>query len=75
MKEFKVPVHWSMMGYVTVKSDTLQHAAEIAESDMGIGLPDNGEYLEGSWEVNWDNINEGNYNIEEKTGDRYGLNK
>ena len=54
MKEFKIPVHWSMMGYVTVKSDTLQHAAEIAESDMGIGLPDNGEYLEGSWEVDWD---------------------
>lgn len=52
-----------MVGEVTVKSDTLQHAAEIAESDMGIGLPDNGEYLEGSWEVNWDNINEGNYNI------------
>lgn len=63
MKDYKVPVHWSMMGYVTVKSDTLQHAAEIAESDMGIGLPDNGEYLEGSWEVDWDNVNEGNYNI------------
>ena len=53
MKEFKVQVYWSMVGEVTVKSDTLQHAAEIAESDMGIGLPDNGEYLEGSWEVNW----------------------
>ena len=58
MKEFKVPVHWSMMGYVTVKSDTLQHAAEIAESDMGIGLPDNGEYLEGSWVVDWDIVND-----------------
>ena len=21
---------------------------------MGIGLPDNGEYIEGSWEVDWD---------------------
>ena len=53
MKEWKVKVYWTMGGEVTVKADTLQHAAEIAESDMGIGLPDNGEYLEGSWEVDW----------------------
>lgn len=43
-----------MYGHVTVEADTAQHAAEIAESDMGIGLPDNGEYVEGSWEVDWD---------------------
>jgi hypothetical protein len=54
MKDFKVPVHWHMYGYITVKSDTLQHAAEIAASDMGLALPDNGEYVDGSWEVNWD---------------------
>ena len=43
-----------MYGYVTVKADTPIDAAKIAESDMDIGLPDNGEYVEGSWEVDWD---------------------
>jgi hypothetical protein len=58
-KSFKVPVSWQMYGYVTVEADTLQHAAEIAESDMGIGLPDNGEYVEGSWEVDWAIVEDG----------------
>jgi hypothetical protein len=53
-KKFKIPVSWQMYGHVTVEADTPQHAAEIAESDMGIGLPDNGEYVEGSWEVDWE---------------------
>ena len=53
-KEYKVPVSWQMYGHITVKADTQVHAAEIAESDMGIGLPDNGSYVEGSWEVDWD---------------------
>ena len=45
-----------MYGHVTVEADTAQHAAEIAESDMGIGLPDNGEYVEASWEVDWETV-------------------
>ncbi len=53
MKRYKVPVCWQMYGHVTVEADTLEHAAKIAESDMGIGLPDNGEYVEASWEVDW----------------------
>ena len=53
-KTYRVPVSWQMYGWVTVQSDTRQHAAEIAESDMGIGLPDNGTYVEGSWEVDWE---------------------
>ena len=51
--KYKVPVIWQMYGHVTVEADTLKDAAEIAESDMGIGLPDNGEYIESSWEVDW----------------------
>ena len=47
--KYKVPVSWQMYGHVTVEADTLEHAAKIAESDMGIGLPDNGEYVEASW--------------------------
>lgn len=56
MKRYKIPVSWQMYGYVTVEADTAQHAAEIAESDMGIGLPDNGEYVEASWEVDWETV-------------------
>ena len=56
MKEYKVPVCWQMNGYVTVKSDTLEHAAEIAETDMAIVLPE-GIYKEGSWEVDWELVN------------------
>ena len=52
-KTFKIPVSWQMYGAVEVEADTLQHAAEIAESDMGIGLPNNGSYVEASWEVDW----------------------
>ncbi len=55
MKEHKIPVSWQMYGYVNVKSDTIQHAAEIAETDMAIALPE-GSYVEGSWEVDWDVI-------------------
>ena len=53
---YKIPVSWQMYGHVTVEADTAQHAAEIAESDMGIGLPDNGEYVEASWEVDWETV-------------------
>jgi hypothetical protein len=61
MKRYKIPVSWQMDGYVTVEADTAQHAAEIAESDMGIGLPDNGSYVEASWEVDWDVIEDASY--------------
>ena len=56
MKKYKIPVSWQMYGYVTVEAETAQYAAEIAESDMGIGLPDNGEYVEASWEVDWETV-------------------
>jgi hypothetical protein len=56
MKEYKIPVCWQMYGHVIIKSDTRKHAAEIAETDMGIGLPDNGSYVEASWEVDWDMV-------------------
>ena len=49
-----------MYGYVTVKADTPVDAGKIAESDMDIGLPDNGEYVEGSWEVDWEIIEDNN---------------
>lgn len=52
MKTWKIPVCWSMMGTVCVEADTLEEAVEIAKDDEGvIPIPDNGSFLDGSWEV------------------------
>lgn len=52
MKTWKIPVCWSMMGSIEVEADTLEEAIEIAEDESeDIPLPDNGEYLTSSWEV------------------------
>lgn len=52
MKTWKIPIVWSMMGYIKVEADTLAEAIEIAKDEDGIiPIPDNGEYLEESWEV------------------------
>lgn len=52
MKSWKIPVIWQEIGIVEVEANTLEEAIEIARDDDGvISIPDNGEYLEGSWEV------------------------
>ena len=52
MKTWKIPVCWTMMGTVNVEANTLNEAIEIAQDDEGIiPLPDNGTFLDGSWEV------------------------
>lgn len=52
MKTWRIPVCWTMMGVVTVEVDTLNKAIEIAQDDEGIiPLPDNGTFLDDSWEV------------------------
>ena len=52
MKTWKIPVCWTMMGTVCVEADTLEEAIELARDDAGvIPIPDNGNFLDGSWEV------------------------
>lgn len=52
MKTWRVPVCWGMMGVVKIEADTLEEAIKIAEDDEGIiPIPDNGSFLDGSWEV------------------------
>jgi len=48
MNTYKVPVVWQMYGYVEVEADSLAEAIHEAEDAP---LPDNGEYIEGSFEV------------------------
>lgn len=52
MKTWKIPVCWTMVGTVTVGANTLAEAIEIAKDDDGvIPIPDDGTFLDGSWEV------------------------
>lgn len=52
LKNWKIPVCWIMKGTVKVDAKTLAEAIEIAQDRDGvIPIPDNGEFLDGSWEV------------------------
>ena len=55
----KVPVTWEMCGYVDIKADTMEEAMEIFDNEQDyIKLPDNGEYIDGSFRLS-------SYDIEE----------
>lgn len=52
MKTWNIPVIWQEMGTVKIVANTLAEAIEIAkDADGTIPLPDDGYYLEGSWDV------------------------
>lgn len=52
MKTWTIPVVWEMMGTVKVVADTLSEAMELArDKDGTIPLPDNGYYVEDSWDL------------------------
>lgn len=56
-KRFKIPVVWQMYGHVFVEAETLDEAFDIALSDR-VGLPDNGEYISASFEIDYEGIPE-----------------
>jgi len=51
-KKFKVAVEWSMMGFVYQEADDLDEAIQIVNTDPDIPLPENGEYMDGSFSTN-----------------------
>lgn len=53
MQIFRIPVQWQLYGEVEIKAYNIQEAIKIAKEDDSIPLPD-GEYLEGSWQVEED---------------------
>lgn len=58
MKTWKIPVSWTMIGVVEVEAESLNKAIEIVQNDEGvITLPDNGQYLDGSWKVECVDVN------------------
>ena len=57
MKSWKIPVTWEVYGTVWVEADTLEEAIDIAKDDDGvIPLPDNSDYVDGSWRVTDENV-------------------
>lgn len=52
MRPWRIPVVWQMAGTVMVVADTLEEAIKLAkDEDNTIPLPDNGSYLDDSWEL------------------------
>ena len=52
MKTWNITVCWTMMGVIKVEANTLAEAVETAKDDDGvIPIPDDGIFLDGSWEV------------------------
>ena len=51
MKTWKIPVSWSVCGQAEIKANTLSEAIEKAKYDPSVGLPEESEYLDESWEV------------------------
>ena len=54
MKTWKIPVIWQEMGVVKVEANTLAEAIELARDDDAIPIPDNSDFVDGSWEVDCD---------------------
>jgi hypothetical protein len=48
---FTIPVTWSMTTDLTIEAESLEEACEKADSGP---LPDDGEYMDDSWEINVD---------------------
>ena len=53
MNTYKVPVTWREYGYVLVKADSFDDAIEKANDE---DLPHDSEYLEGSFEIDYDAV-------------------
>lgn len=52
-KLYKIPVTWTMVGYIEVMASSPEEAIRLAEEEgVNCPLPDNGEYLEDSFEIN-----------------------
>jgi hypothetical protein len=57
-KEFQVGITWTMTATVPIRAHNLDEALDWAEGDMP--LPNNGEYLDDSFEIDQDTTNEMN---------------
>ena len=50
METFKIPVDWTMYGYIDIEAETLEEAVEIFDNNEHVyELPDGQYYVNGSF--------------------------
>ncbi len=49
-KTYRLPCSWEMYGYLVIEAENLQEAIDIADSPEQ-GLPEDGNYVDGSFKV------------------------
>ena len=55
MPKFKIPMTWEVCSILTISADSLDSAIKYArEESDNIPLPDDGEYVDGSFDVSGD---------------------
>lgn len=55
MKTWIIPVTWEMYGVVVCEASTLEEAMEYAaDKDGVIPLPNDSDYVDGSWRLSYD---------------------
>ena len=57
MKSWRIPVTWEVCSTIWIEADTLEEAMEIAKDEAEeIPLPDDGNYVDGSWPLSDEDI-------------------
>lgn len=57
MSKYKMPVTWEMCGYVDVEADSIEEAVKtFNETSDDISLPNDGEYVDGSFRLSADSV-------------------
>ena len=56
MREFRIPESWRVHGTQVVTADDLDHAMLIVEADQSLDLRSDEEYIDGTFEVDYDLI-------------------
>lgn len=51
MKKWNIPVTWEMCGIVQIEADTLEEAMDIAKNDANVPLPEDKNYVDGSFDL------------------------
>lgn len=58
MKSWVIPVTWEMCGIVTVKADSLEKAMEKVRYSGNIPIPQEGVYVDGSFDLSMNEVEE-----------------
>ncbi len=62
MRYFRIPCHWQMTGVYEIQAESLEEAIIIAEEEF---LPKNDSYIEDSFEIEHEDIQE----VDDETND------